>query len=114
MSSTQDQSTSAGTSSSDRGRFGRRKTAGFFDIRTFIGMLLAFDGVVILLAGFFGTSSADERRAGGVNINLWVGVGLLVAAAVFEGWKRLRPVKVDESALEASDSDAASGTSVAH
>jgi hypothetical protein len=77
--------------------------AGLFDIRTFIGTLLGIYGVVLLLVGIFGTSDADKAKADGININLWVGIGLIVAGAIFEAWKRLRPVKVDESVIDDDD-----------
>jgi hypothetical protein len=68
--------------------------AGAFDIRVFIGALLGLYGVILVLAGLIGTSDRDLDRAGGLNVNLWTGVALVVAAAVFIGWARLRPVVV--------------------
>ena len=72
----------------------RGRKAGAFDIRVFIGSLLGIYGVVLLLTGLFGTSDADLEKADGLNVNLWTGVGLLVAAGVFMLWARLRPVVV--------------------
>ena len=85
----------AGTGGQGR-KEGRERKAGLFDIRTFIGALLGFDGVVILLMGLFGDHSTSSEAAPPININLWAGIGLIVAAIVFETWKRLRPVKVVE------------------
>jgi len=79
--------------------------AGLFDIRTFIAMLLGFYGIVLLLMGIFGTSDTDVSHAAGINVNLWVGIGNLVAAAVFEGWRRWRPVRVPDD-LEAAEAHA--------
>jgi hypothetical protein len=73
---------------------GRRHTAGAFDIRVFIGALLGLYGLILLLAGLFSTTQEDLDRAGGANVNLWTGIGLLVLSAVFIGWARLRPVVV--------------------
>jgi hypothetical protein len=73
---------------------GPRKTAGAFDIRNIIGLLLGIYGVVLLLAGFF--LDPEEGKTGGVNANLWTGLGLAVAAAVFLTWARLRPIVVPE------------------
>ncbi|WP_298330843.1 hypothetical protein [Haloactinopolyspora sp.] len=75
-------------------RSGRKSWASAFDIRLVIAALLAVFGVIILLMGLFGTSQADIDRAGGTNLNTWTGAGLLVAAAVFAVWARLRPVPV--------------------
>ena len=87
-----------GTSSTDgqSGKKGRERKAGLFDIRTFIAALLGFNGVVILLMGLFGDQSTTVNEAPPININLWAGLGLVLAAIVFETWKRLRPVKVAE------------------
>ena len=87
---------SAGTSDGQGSKGGRTKAAGLFDIRTFIAALLGFDGVVILLMGLFGDQSTSAAETPPININLWAGLGLIVAAVVFETWKRLRPVKVAE------------------
>ena len=86
---------------------GRERKAGLFDIRTFIAALLGFDGVVILLMGLFGDQATSTDTAPPININLWAGLGLIVAAVVFETWKRLRPVKVVEPPPDAGDRPAA-------
>ena len=77
--------------------------AGLFDIRTFIAALLGFDGVVILLMGLFGDQSTSADQSPPININVWAGLGLVIAAVCFETWKRLRPVKVDPSQLPHDD-----------
>jgi high-affinity Fe2+/Pb2+ permease len=75
---------------------GRVHKAGLFDIRTFIAALLGFDGIVILLMGLFGDQSTSSSSKPPININLWAGLALVIAAVIFESWKRLRPVKVVE------------------
>ncbi len=82
---------------------GRPRKAGLFDIRTFIGALLGFDGIVILLMGLFGDQATSTDSEPPININLWAGLGLIAAAIVFETWKRLRPVKVAEPPPDAGD-----------
>ena len=71
-----------------------KRHAGAFDIRTIIAMLIGLYGVVLVLAGLFGTTDADLERAGGMNINLNAGIGMAVVAALFVVWARLRPVVV--------------------
>lgn len=70
------------------------RRAGAFDIRTFIALLIGLYGVVLVLAGLLGTSDADLARAGGLNINLWAGVGMVAVAAAFLVWAKARPVVV--------------------
>lgn len=57
-------------------------------------------GVILLLAGIFG---ADETTSGAEvagNVNLYVGIGLLIFAAAMQGWALWRPTVVDEQQLE--------------
>ncbi|NMD45434.1 MAG: hypothetical protein GYA85_01500 [Propionibacterium sp.] len=74
----------------------KKKGAGLFDIRNFIGLLLLAYGVILTAMGLFADPAFD--KTGGVNANLFTGIGLLVAGAVFVGWARLKPVIVDEAA----------------
>ncbi len=73
---------------------GEKHTAGAFDIRNFIGSLLAIFGVILLAMGLFGDPETD--KTGGVNANLYAGIVLLVVGVVFMAWARLRPVVVPE------------------
>ena len=43
-----------------------------------------------------GTSETELDKADGLNINLLAGVGMVVVAAAFVAWARLRPVVVPE------------------
>lgn len=70
----------------------QKRTAGAFDIRNIIGALIGIYGVILLVMGLVFDPELD--KTGGVNANLWTGVGLLVAALVFLGWARLRPIVV--------------------
>ncbi|TPG14918.1 hypothetical protein [Pedococcus bigeumensis] len=67
-------------------------TAGAFDIRNIIGSLLGIYGLLLLMAGLF--MDTQEAKTGGVNANLWTGLGLTVAGAVFLLWARLKPIIV--------------------
>jgi len=72
----------------------RRTRAGVFDVRVLIGSLLGIYGVVLVVYGVAFTSDADLAKADGENLNLWTGIALVVASAVFIGWARLRPILV--------------------
>jgi drug/metabolite transporter (DMT)-like permease len=78
--------------------------AGLFDIRMIIGLLLGIYGVVLVVTSFF-TSQEQLDKADGVDVNLWTGIGLLVAAAVFAAWARLRPIVVPEDPDDPEDEE---------
>jgi hypothetical protein len=71
--------------------------AGLFDLRRIIGGLLGLYGVVLTLMGLF-ASHTTKSKAVGININLWTGLALLVAAAVFLAWLVLRPLRPEDLA----------------
>ncbi len=71
-----------------------KKTAGAYDIRNVIGALLSAYGVILLLTAAFGDKASS--KTGGVNANLWAGLGLLVVGIVFLVWAKLKPVVVKD------------------
>lgn len=77
-----------------------KQAAGALDIRNIIGGLLGVYGVILLVMGIFGDTETD--KTGGWNANLWAGLVLVVMAAVFLTWARLRPIVVPEH-VESSD-----------
>lgn len=85
-----------------------RKTAGAFDVRNIIGALLTVYGVILLLMGLFGDTapaSPDAPSGGGVNANLWTGIGLLVVGLFFIVWQRLKPLAVPDDVETDKDVD---------
>jgi len=66
--------------------------AKLFDLRVLIGGLFVLYGVMLTVAGFF-TSPANLAKASHVNINLWMGIGMLVLGVFFLLWWRLRPLQ---------------------
>lgn len=70
------------------------KRAGAFDIRMVIALLIGVYGLVITIMGIGFTSDADLEKAAGLNINLWAGIGMLVFAACFVAWVKIRPLRV--------------------
>jgi drug/metabolite transporter (DMT)-like permease len=69
-----------------------------FDLRWIIALLFGIYGVVLLVLGIGFETDADRVKTGGFNVNLWVGVGMLVLTAFFTLWAWLRPVKVPDEA----------------
>jgi hypothetical protein len=86
--------------SSQSSHSGETHKAGLFDIRTIIGALLGIYGVILVVTSFF-TSDEQLQKADGVDVNLWTGLGLVVAAAVFVAWARLRPIVVPDDPQDA-------------
>jgi hypothetical protein len=63
-----------------------------FDLRTVIAVLFGVYGVILTVMGLFFTDDAELAKAGGIDINLWSGLGMIVASAFFVLWVRLRPL----------------------
>jgi hypothetical protein len=88
----------------ERGGGREERAANLFDIRRIIGGLFLLYGVVLVVLGF-DASDADIRRAHGLNVNLAVGVALLIIASFFIAWALLRPLgrELEEAEAEAGD-----------
>lgn len=63
-----------------------------FDLRTVIAVLFGVYGLILTVMGLFFTGDAELAKAGGIDINLWSGLGMIVAAALFVLWVWLRPL----------------------
>ncbi|MDK7741863.1 tetraspanin family protein [Helcobacillus massiliensis] len=70
------------------------ETTGAFDIRMFIGALMALYGVILAALGLFAFSAADAEKTDGFNANLWVGVGLIVFGALMAIWAKVKPIRI--------------------
>ncbi|AOP54328.1 MAG: hypothetical protein ACTH1I_01395 [Brevibacterium aurantiacum] len=82
------------------------KTAGAFDIRNFIGVLLGIFGIILTIAGVVGYTPDEAERTGGIDANLWTGIGLILTAAFFLIWAKLRPIRIiADDAAEVVDTD---------
>ena len=78
-----------------------KHTAGAFDIRNIIGSLLTIYGVILLAMGIFADPATD--KTGGINANLYAGIGLLVVGVGFIVWSRVKPVVVPEDVPHVED-----------
>jgi hypothetical protein len=70
-----------------------KKKAGALDIRVVIATLIAIYGVVLTILGII-ADPKEVDKAAGININLWGGLAMLVFAALFVIWSRVRPIVV--------------------
>jgi hypothetical protein len=82
----------------------KSSAAGLFDLRRIIGGLFTLYGVLVLGAGLFDGSNAEEK-ASGIDINVWTGLGMLLLGLGMLAWMALRPVDVRavQQELDASD-----------
>jgi len=69
-----------------------------FDLRWIIAILFGVYGVVLVVMGIGFETDADRAKTGDLNVNLWVGIGMLVLTAFFAIWALLRPVVVPDEA----------------
>jgi hypothetical protein len=75
--------------------------ARLFDIRVMIGGLFVVYGVMLTIAGFF-TSDKERAKAAGININLWLGLGMLVLGILFLVWRAVNPIKAEPNPTDAA------------
>ena len=84
----------------------KKTKAGLFDLRGILALLFGVYGVVLTVMGLVSTTPEDVEKAAGVNINLWMGVFMLVVSAAFLAWARLRPLVVPDTAGDDADTGA--------
>lgn len=78
--------------------------ARLFDVRRIIGGLFTVYGVIVTIAGFT-ASDADIRKAQGININLWTGLGMFLLGVAFLLWLRLSPTPPPAAAAGVGPAD---------
>jgi len=82
----------------------RSAAARLFDVRRVIGLLFVAYGLIVGVIGLFDTA-AEIEKAGGIRINLWMGLAMLVLGGLFLLWQRLNPTTAPtaEELAEAED-----------
>lgn len=78
----------------------KKRSAGTFDIRNIIALLLGIYGIVLVLCNFFLNPGIDPDTGALKNHtdNLWAGLGLIVVAAFFFLWAWFNPIIVETPA----------------
>jgi drug/metabolite transporter (DMT)-like permease len=71
-----------------------------FELRTILAILFGVYGVFCVIWGIGFTTSDEIRRAGGFNMNLVMGIVMLVAAVAFSLWVVARPVEQERPSEE--------------
>jgi len=62
-----------------------------FDLRSVIGLLFVVYGLVLTILGLIWTSAEDLAKAGGLDLNLWTGLVMLVVGIGFYIWAFTKP-----------------------
>lgn len=62
-----------------------------FDLRTVIAILFGAYGVLLLIVAIVDTPQEELDKSAGIHMNLWTSIVMLVVAAGFFTWMRLRP-----------------------
>jgi hypothetical protein len=89
-------STAGSAAASDAGKgSGEKHAAGAFDVRNVIAALIGFYGVVLVVVGLVDNGADALEKTDGFNANLWVGLAMIIFAASFALWSRLRPIVVE-------------------
>jgi hypothetical protein len=66
-------------------------TAILFDLRSVIGLLFVVYGVVLTILGLIGETPEELAKAGGLALNLWTGLAMLVGGIIFYVWAFTKP-----------------------
>lgn len=69
----------------------RDASSSLFDLRRLIALLFVIYGVMLAVASAF----IDQSKAGGIDIDLWLGLGMLALGVVFGVWAWARPLHVE-------------------
>lgn len=78
-----------------------------FELRTIIAILFGVYGVFCVIWGIGFTTAAEIRRGAGINMNLLMGIVMLVASVGFSLWVVARPVEIEPRKQdESEDADA--------
>jgi len=80
-----------------------KRKVGLFDIRIIIASLIGLYGIIVLITGLF-SSEAQADKAAGVNINVIAGIVMILFAAAFIAWARIRPIVVPPDRTDAGES----------
>ncbi|MCU1473192.1 hypothetical protein [Amnibacterium sp.] len=66
-----------------------------FDLRRILGALFLLYGVLTTIVGLV-HGAADLTKTGGIAINLWAGIAMIVLGVLFLIWDRLSPVPEED------------------
>ena len=62
-----------------------------FDLRSVIGLLFVVYGIVLTIVGIIGETPEQIAKSGGLALNLWTGLFMLVVGIIFYIWAFTKP-----------------------
>ncbi|MDT0350918.1 hypothetical protein RM445_15410 [Pseudonocardia sp. DSM 45834] len=62
-----------------------------FDLRSVIGLLFVVYGLVLTVLGLIGETPEELAKAGGLALNLWMGLSMLIVGIIFYVWAFVKP-----------------------
>jgi hypothetical protein len=62
-----------------------------FDLRSVIGLLFVVYGIVLTILGIIGETPEQIAKSGGLALNLWTGLVMLVVGILFYVWAFMKP-----------------------
>jgi prolipoprotein diacylglyceryltransferase len=65
------------------------------DIRRILGGLFLLYGIICTIVGIVHYDS-DTKPTGGIHINLWTGIAMIIAGLLFFIWDRFAPVPAED------------------
>ncbi len=78
------------------------RKVGLFDIRIIIAALIGLYGIILVITGLL-SSEAQADKASGLNINIIAGIVMILFAAAFIAWARIRPIVVPPEPKETGE-----------
>lgn len=76
-------------------RHSRLSAETWLDLRSWAAAMFGVFGLMLTVYGAFFVTEADLAKAAGINLDLWTGIGMLVAAAGFLVWLLARPPEIE-------------------
>lgn len=62
-----------------------------FDLRAVIALLFVVYGLVLTIVGLIGETPEELAKAGGLAVNLWTGLAMLLGGVLFYVWVFVKP-----------------------
>ena len=87
------------------GRYPRFSRVALMDLRAWVDPMFLGIGHVHTGDRLGGVTDEDLAKAGGANLDLWTGVGMIAFAAAFAAWLVLRPPEVGEAKIGDPEDD---------